>query len=225
MAFELTNRISQIALSRLGAEETTAQDFAHMQYPSWLPLMKFEVHQYTIEDFGSLMTMDTKMGGGLMKLSTIVFTPNSGVNVPFLLIDTMQMGKKNLAYVEYYDLTESGASLPKSESYKEKFAHIPDYEETPAWYVERRTPYSLIKGGKGVSKEELDHMVLFCIDCYLEALNTAEICKENIARLKKFQDEMVELGNPSTKTMTSVLGAGGAENFFRKIVMPVHESK
>lgn len=221
MAFELTSNISSIVTSRLNAEEITAPDFAHMQYPSWLPLMKFEVHQYGIESFGQLMTMDTKMMGGLMKLSTIVFTPNSGVNVPFLLIDTMQMGKKNLAYVEYYDLTEQGSALPKSESYKERFVHIPDYAETPAWYVERRTPYSLIKGGKGVSKKELDQMVLFCIDCYLEALNTAEIREGNIARLKKFQDEMVELGNPSTKTMTSVLGEKGAESFFREIVMPV----
>ena len=32
---------------------------------------------------------------------------------------------------------------------------------------------------------------------------------------------MVEFGNPSTKTMTSVLGEKGAESFFREIVMPV----
>ncbi len=225
MAFELTNKISSIVASRLRAEEITAPDFANMQYPSWLPLMKFEVHQYGIEGFGQLMTMDTKMMGGLMKLSTIVFTPNRGMNIPFLLIDTMQMGKKNLAYVEYYDLTEGGAEPVHADSYKERFSHIPNYDETPAWYIERRTPYSLIKGGKGVSKEDLDNMVLFCLDCYLQAMNTAEVNEENIARLKHFQNEMVELGNPSTKTMTSVLGQQGAEDFFRNIVMPVPDAE
>ena len=222
MAFELTNKISQTITSRLGAEEDTARDYAKMQYPIWLPLMQFEVHQYPINGFGQLMTMDTKMMGGIMKLSTIVFTPSSGIDMPFLLIDTMQMPGKNLAYVEYYDLTKDGAIIPRSEDYKKRFSSIPDYEETPAWYVDRRTPYSLIKGGKGVKKEDLDNMVLYCIDCYLEAMNTAEIKEENIARLKEFQNEMVELGNPSTKTMTKVLGSKeAADYFFQRRVMPI----
>ena len=219
--FELTEKIAAIATARLGAIEETAPDFANMQYPSWLPLMNFEVHQYPIDGFGQLMVMDTKMVGGVMKLSTIVFTPNSGINVPFLLIDTMQMPGKNLAYVEYYDLTKDGADVHLSEKYKERFSDIPDYEETPAWYVERRTPYSLIKGGKGVSKESLDQMVLFCIDCYLESINNAEVKEENIEGLKKFQQEMVELGNPSTATMSKLLGKEGADYFFQRIVMPV----
>lgn len=220
--FELTEKIAAIATSRLGAEEETAPDFANMQYPTWLPLMSFEVHQYPIAGFGQLMMMDTKMVGGVMKLSTIVFTPSSGKNVPFLLIDTMQMPGKNLAYVEYYDLTKDGADVHLSEKYKERFANIPDYEETPAWYVERRTPYSLIKGGKGVKKEDLDQMVLFAIDCYLESVNNAEVNEENIEGLKKFRGEMVELGNPSTATMTKVLGSReAADYFFERIVMPI----
>ena len=220
--FELTEKIAAIATSRLGATEETAPDYANMQYPTWLPLMKFEVHQYPIDGFGQLMTMDTNMAGGLMKLSTIVFTPSGGINVPFLLIDTMQMPGKNLAYVEYYDHTDGGADVHLSENYKDRFSDIPDYEETPAWYVERRTPYSLIKGGKGVKKEKLDEMVLFCIDCYLESINNAETREENVAGLQKFRKEMVELGNPSTATMTKVLGSReAADYFFERIVMPI----
>lgn len=213
-------------MSRLGAEEVTAPDFANIQYPTWLTIMNFEIHQHHIGSFGQLMTMDTKMMGGLMKLSTIVLTPNSGINMPFLLIDTMQMPGKNLAYVEYYDLTENGANMTRSESYKERFSEIPDYDETPAWYIERRTPYSLIKGGKGVKKEKLDEMVLFCLDCYFDAMNSAQVNEKNIENLKKFQDEMVTLGNPSTKTMSKVLGsADAAEYFFRRIVMPMGDEK
>ena len=222
MAFELSSKIAAVVTSRLGATEETAPDYANMQYPSWLPLMKFEVHQYPIEGFGQLMTMDTAAMGGIMKLSTIVFTPSSGINLPLLLIDTMKMPGKNLAYVEYYDHTEDGASIHLSETYKERFAEIPDYDETPAWYVERRTPYSLIKGGKGVSKESLNQMVLFCIDCYLESINDAEVNEENIGKLKAFRKEMVELGNPSTGTMTKVLGSKeAADYFFERIVMPI----
>lgn len=222
MAFELSSKIAAVVTSRLGATEETAPDYANMQYPSWLPLMKFEVHQYPIEGFGQMMTMDTAAMGGIMKLSTIVFTPSSGINLPLLLIDTMKMPGKNLAYVEYYDHSEGGAYVHLSETYKERFAEIPDYEETPAWYVERRTPYSLIKGGKGVSREALDKMVLFAVDCYLESLNGADVNEKNIERLKAFRKEMVELGNPSTATMTKVLGSKeAADYFFERIVMPI----
>lgn len=225
MASELSKKIGELILGRLQGEEDTAPDFANLEYPSWLPMMKFEVHQYKVQSFGQVMTMDTKMLGKVMQLSTIVFTPSSGVNMPFLLIDTMEMiGGKRLAYVEYYDLTDGAAVLPHSESYKERFAEIPDYEETPAWYVNERTPYSLIKGGKGVDKEELLEMVLYCVDCYLAAFNTAEVNAENVARLKEFQGKMIELGNPSTNTMTRVLGSReAADYFFERIVMPVPE--
>ena len=225
MAFELSKKIGEIVCARLQGEEDTAPDFAKMEYPSWLPMMKFEIHQYKVRGFGQVMTMDTKMMGGIMKLSTIVFTPSSGVNMPFLLIDTMEMiGGKNLAYVEYYDLTAGAAVIPNSENYKERFAGIPDYEETPAWYVSERTPYSLIKGGRGADKEELLEMVLYCVDCYLEAFNTAEVNPENVERLKDFQSKMIDLGNPSTKTMTTVLGSKeAADYFFERIVMPVPE--
>ena len=223
MAFELSKKIGEIVCARLQGKEDTAPDFANIKYPTWLPMMKFEIHQYNVRGFGQVMTMDTKMMGGIMNLSTIVFTPSSGVNMPFLLIDTMQMiGGKSLAYVEYYDHTDGAAALPNSEIYRERFSEIPDYEETPAWYVQERAPYSLIKGGKGVDKEELEQMVLYCVDSYLEAFNTAEVNPENIARLKCFQGKMIELGNPSTKTMTKVLGSKeAADYFFEEIVMPV----
>ncbi len=223
MAFELTDKISKIILGRLRGEEVTAPDFAKLQYPTWLPIMDFEIHQYKVQSFGQIMTMDTKMMGGIMKLTTMVFTPSSGIGMPFLLIDTMQMmGGKNLAYVEYYDMTNSGTALPQAENYRERFSEIPDYEETPAWYVKERTPYSLIKGGNGVSKDDLDNMILFCIDCYLEGLNTAEDDPKNLEKLKAFQKRMIEEGNPSTNTMTKVLGSReAADYFFERIVMPL----
>lgn len=219
--FDLTQRISYLLFSYLPAREITPPEYAQMAYPKGFPMMRFEVHQYEVEGFGHFMTMDTAMMGKLMRLSTLVFTPSRGSNVPFLLIDTMQMGKKNLAYAEYYDCTAKGAALPKCDGQKEEFASIPDYQETPAWYIARRTPYSLIKGGKGVEKKQLDEMVLTCVRRYLSAAAGAETSLENLAGLAAFREDMCSLGNPSTKTMSKVLGPRGAEDFFRNVVMPL----
>ena len=65
-------------------------------------------------------------------------------------------------------------------------------------------------------------MVLFAVDCYLESLNVADVNEKNIEKLKAFRKEMVELGNPSTGTMTKVLGSKeAADYFFERIVMPI----
>ena len=66
-----------------------------------MPMMKMKVNKYKFSDFGYIIVMRISMLN-LMRLTTISFTPN-GVNVLFLLIDTISMGKKRLAYVEFYN--------------------------------------------------------------------------------------------------------------------------
>ena len=72
-------------------------------------LMRFHLEQYEAEGLGNLCVLKTRAMLGLMNLLTVVVTPGSGKNVPFLLIDTMDMGKKHLCYVEYYDCTAGDA--------------------------------------------------------------------------------------------------------------------
>lgn len=206
------------------ASEVTPASYAAMKYPKILPVMRFTCRQYALEGFGNLFTMDTNAMGGLMKLTTLVFTPSAGGEVPFLLIDTMEMKKKRLAYVEYYDCTAGGASLPESENQGAEFAALPDYGEKPAWYVAKRTPYSLIKGGEGADTGALDAMVRTCLERYLRAAGNARRDSDNLEGLRAFQRDMLTLGNPSSATLEKVLGKTGAETMFRTAIMPVEAS-
>lgn len=203
------------------ASEVTPAEFAAMKYPKLLPVMRFTCRQYALEGFGNLFTMDTAAMGGLMKLTTLVLTPSAGGEVPFLLIDTMEMRKKRLAYVEYYDCTAKGASLPESEGQRAEFAALPDYVEKPAWYVSRRTPYSLIKGGDGADAGALEAMAKTCLERYLRAAGTARRDNANLEGLRAFQRDMLTLGNPSSATLEKVLEKEGAETMFRTAIMPV----
>lgn len=201
--------------------DITPPQYASMKYPKWLPLMRFACRQYTLEGFGNLFAMETRAMGGLMKLSTMVFTPYSGKSVPFFLVDTMEMKKKRLAYVEYYDCTAKGAALPESEGQAAEFAALPDYAETPAWYTSRRTPYSLIKGGEGADTGALEAMLLTCVDRYLKGAKEAPTDPDNLPGLRDFQRDMLVLGNPSSGTLSKVLGKEGAELAFKTAIMPV----
>ena len=181
-------------------------------------MMRFRLEQYEAEGLGNLCVLRTKAMLGLMKLVTVVVTPNSGKNVPFLLIDTMDMGKKHLCYVEYYDCTAEGADRDLLLAAGAPYADIADYAERPAWYVSERMAGSLIKTG---DRTRLEQMALDALVAYREQAAAAPVKEENIAGLRAFQQRMVQEGNPSTAALTRTLGREGAETFFETVVMPV----
>ena len=182
------------------------------------PLMRFRLKQYAVEGLGNLCVLNTRAMLGLMKLTTVVVTPSSGKNVPFLLIDAMDMGKKHLCYVEYYDCTADGADKDLLLAAGAPYADAADYAEKPAWYVSERMAGSLIKTG---DKARLERMALDALNAYAAQAAAAPVKPENAAGLKAFQQRMVKEGNPSTAALTRTLGREGAEAFFRTVVMPV----
>ena len=181
-------------------------------------MMRYALEQYAVEGLGNLCVLRTRAMLGLMKLVTVVVTPNSGKNVPFLLIDTMDMGKKHLCYVEYYDCTAEGADRDLLLAAGAPYADIADYAERPAWYVSERMKGSLIKTG---DRTRLEQMALDALVAYREQAAAAPVKEENLAGLRAFQQRMVQEGNPSTAALTRTLGKEGAEAFFRTVVMPV----
>ena len=181
-------------------------------------MMRFRLEQYAAQGLGNLCVLRTRVMLGLMELTTVVVTPGSGRNVPFLLIDAMDMGKKHLCYVEYYDCTAAGADRDLLLAAGAPYADVADYAEKPVWYVSERMAGSLIKTG---DKARLDKMARDALEAYVAQAAAAPVKAENTAGLKAFQERMVREGNPSTAALTRTLGREGAEVFFRTVVMPV----
>ena len=181
-------------------------------------MMRFHLEQYEVEGLGNLCVLKTRAMLGLMNLLTVVVTPSSGKNVPFLLIDTMDMGKKHLCYVEYYDCTAGGADKDLLLAAGAPYADVPDYGEKPAWYISERMAGSLIKTG---DRARLTQMALDALTAYARQAAAAPVKPENLEGLKAFQQRMIREGNPSTAALTRTLGREGAETFFETTVMPV----
>lgn len=203
-------------------EEVPADEYSRMRYPKALPFIRFMVDRYWIEGFGHLMIMRTTALFGMMVLVTGSFTPSSGLPVPYLLIDMMQMKKKRTVFVEYYDCTANGAAAPELEQLKEKYACIPDYNEKPAWYIEERMPCSLIKGSADGNEDSLCCMVHESVRAYAALCKAAPVSEKNLEGLRNFQRRMITEGNPSSATMEKMLGREGAKAFFLNVVMPVN---
>ncbi len=203
------------------AQEVPADAYSRMKWPKILPLMRFTVDRYAAKDYGHLMVMQTKAMGGLMRLVTVSFTPSAGGTVPYLLIDCMAMRQKRTVFVEYYDCTAGGATVPSLDALKNAYADVPEYEEKPAWYVGERMGCSLIKGVSDGSETRLVSMVRDSVEAYLSLCAAAPKDPNNLSKLRAFQNRMITEGNPSSSTMERVLGKAGAEAFFRTAVMPI----
>lgn len=193
-------------------------EYAHLKYPKHLPMMKMDVYQYALDGFGSIMVMNTSMMS-LMKLSTVSFTPNQGKDVPFLLVDSMSMMNKRLAYVEFYNTTAK--TYPTLVRLDEKYRKIKDYQEKDAWYVPERMRGSLIKCGTKKEEDMLMDMILDALSSYKEVIDKAGVDPENHKRLSAFATRMLQEGNPSSATLEKVLGKEKATDFFRQVVMPM----
>lgn len=200
------------------AERKNLGDYAILKYPKHLGMMKMKVNRYDVSGFGSIMVMNTSMMG-MMKLNTLSFTPSEGKNVPFLLIDTMSMGKKRIAYVEFYNTTEK--SFPELSRLKEKYRSVKDYGEKDAWYVKERMEGSLIKCGTKKEEGALMDMVVDALTLYRDESESADKDPNNIVRLSAFSERMIHEGNPSSATLEKVLGKEKAVDFFRQVVMPL----
>ncbi len=204
---------------RFPLTELPAGGYASMRSPRLLPVLRFSVRRYAAEGLGNLFTMYTRGMGGLMQLATLVCTPNAGTDAPLLLVDVMAMAKKRAVFVEYYDLTAKGADCPALLRVAARYAQIADYPEKPAWYIEERAPYSLIKGGS--DEAALLSMLADSVAAYADGCREKTVPRaENLAGLRAFVDRMAIEGNPSSAAMRRVLGESGAERFFRMAVMP-----
>ena len=216
----LTERIYAYVNELEGLKETTEELYREMKYPKLLPMMRFETKRYRA-DPGSIFEMKTRAMGGAMELLTLSFTPDTGKDLPFLLIDTMSMKKKALAYVEYYDCTGKKLRFSELDRIKEKYSYLPDYAEKDAWYISERMPASLIKGGEGADENALFEMVRESIDEYFELSMKAGTDENNLKGLSLLRDRMINEGNPSSGTMEKVLGKDGYIRFYKTCVMPL----
>ena len=129
-------------------------------------------------------------GFGIMKLLTVVFTPNLEKDIPLVIIDFIKMGNKITVFVEFYlsHMTRI-ENIRKFESRLEylnsKYTAIENYIETPNWYTPLRHKYSPLKKGKVKDNSIFCEMVLEYLGEYLKYTNEEMyIINKKISNLK-----------------------------------------
>ena len=193
--------------------------YTNMKYPKLLPVMRFRVDRYSIRGFGQVMVMHTttKMG---MELITMSFMPSECVDLPYLLVDAMNMKKKRCVFVEYYGCGMEEFTDDALKDVYDDYRDLPDYEEKENWYVKERMPYSLIKTGE---PDELISMTEDSVRAYLGSISHTRFIPEYKDKLRSFRERMITQGNPSSKTLNMLLKEDGARTFMESVIMPLKE--
>ena len=217
MIVELKQKVLEASEAAAVSRKRPADRYSAMKYPKWPALMRFAVDQYDLEGFGHLMSMHTttKMG---MELITFSFMPKEGLTVPYFLLDAMSMKKKRCVFAEFYGCGYEPLSEEALFSVHEKYASLPEYAEKENWYIRERRPYSLIKTGE---EGDLIKMAEDMTRAYLAGISGAGKDPAYAKKLLAFRERMITEGNPSSKTLTMLLGADGAVQFMKDVVMPV----
>lgn len=216
---ELRSRITAVFADE-HMTEIPKDEFSAAKYPKLLPVMSCTVDRFRLEGFGHMMTMHGKAKIG-MEILTVAMMPYEGSAVPFMLADAVLTNKKCTVMVEYYDCTAGKPAQPLLEEIARKYSDLAAYDEKPAWYTGERASYSLIKEGSP-DDSRLEECILDSFRAYRESFHAAgkdETCPEG---LKAFRYRMIHEGNPATEIMNKVLGKDGAEEFFKKCVMPLN---
>lgn len=187
-------------------------------------LMKFNVRQYAVEEFGNLSVMTVNMG--VMQMASFVLTPYKK-DAPMLSMDLMYILGKRKAYTEFFNLT-SDASTPEYteflgtlSSLSEKYSSLEDIEMKPAWYDDLLT-VSLHKNGGRKDDNRIQELFRDSVSLYinasgkLEPLSDSETA-EKIKITQEYSDNLISKGGISTDVFKKELGAEKTKEFFDKV--------
>lgn len=212
-------------------EEYDLDEFKSFNYPKLIHLIKFNVHQYRAAEFANIAVLEADSIAG-MSILTVVFTPEAGEDIPFVIFDYVKTKNNFTVFIEFYD--DYMFSINQKKLFEQilsekehKYNFINDYEEKPAWYTRRRCRYSPLKFGSINEQKDVEEMIEDYINEYLNFAslkkNDNEKFSDSIEKIRSEQlQELLELlivkGNPSSKIINKALGKEKADLFYRNVV-------
>lgn len=187
-------------------------------------IMKFDVDQYDVKDFGNLSVM--KMNMGFMQMASFVLTPYEK-DVPMLSMDFIYVLGDRKTYTEYYDLTadknspEYSGVLTELKKLDERYFTLEDLKTTPAWYDDLMT-VAIHKQATSKEDEKICKLFGDSVGLYMDASKRLEKMPAD-ARTKKlgitqeYCDRLIEKGGVSTDVFKKELGAEKTKDFFDNV--------
>lgn len=174
-------------------------------------VVKFENEAWTVEGAGNLFAM--KMTGffGLIKMETVVFSPENR-DLSFLSSDAIHAGETDTVIMEMDRSALHEEDLSAFEVLKERYAHLEDYKAAPRWYDSWHLSSTICKMGKKQTAE-LEQFARDYIDIYLQELRKAPECDplEKRAATAEYAQKLIREGGAAVDSMKKMIGDARTE--------------
>lgn len=220
---ELKNNIINMVSDSFEINKVQTSFINEFYYPKSIHVLKFNIEQYDIKGLGNMAILKGR-GFGIINFLTVVFTPNTKKDIPFVIVDFINMGNKITVFVEFYlkhiyakeNIKTFENRLQKLNT---KYEKIKNYIESPNWYTPLRCKYSPLKKGKAKDYNLFSQLIMDNIDEYLKYVKDSEytLDDKNI-KLETFINDLIYKGNPSSAVLEKALGEDGMKRLFKEII-------
>ena len=181
--------------------------------------MRFDNETYKIEGIGNLMIINMSSIFNLMKMNTIVITPQYK-DLSFINIDHIKVNKKNTLIIEMYESCINETDLNKLNELKDKYKNIKEYKIKEAWYDSIRYPCSI---SKITNDKELNEIIMDYLNNYLDLLSLANNCDYDLKNKKNsdYVNRLIEEGGTAVNSLNKIIGKEKCSELIRRYMFNI----
>ena len=178
--------------------------------------MKFQLQSYDWADCACVSYLTMRAFFGLMKMETLICTPNTK-DLPLYSYDLISAFGRRTLLIEVYDTQVEPVDLSTLQAVKESYCDLKDKVMKPAWYDSLRLPPSTCKVGPA---SRLSALSTGMTTAYLDLFATARTVDLAVktARNSAYVEGLISNGGPAINTIRQMLGNQPAETLFRRFL-------
>ena len=167
----------------------------------------FYNHSYSIIGIGSLFTMELRAMFGLMKMQTIVISPQYK-DLDFCNVDAIHAMANDTILLEMYRSSSQKADLSEFEDLAARVKNLTDYESAPRWYDSYKRSSCIGKKGVGAKRIHLELTKQY-VSLYLDLLRKAPYCdySEKQQLTNEYVSQLIENGGAAVDSLSKMIGA------------------
>lgn len=178
--------------------------------------MKFTLEAWHADGLGHVSYMKASGFFGLMKMDTLIITPEN-IDLPLLSYDRIKAMGNDTLIIELYDTTITPYDASPLGEVKKRYQEIPERDPGKHWYDDIKLKESISKKGKDSKK--IDMLADEYITAYIRS--SAPEVKDRERKKEKTEYYVTGLlsnGGPSTDVFMKKLGNEKTEKLFEKIL-------
>lgn len=210
----MTDRLLSMISERFVLTKIDAGEFSRLKVNG----MDFHISSYRAEGLGHVSVMRAKGFFGLMRMDTLMLTPEY-VDLPLYSYDRIYAMSNDTLIVELYDTLTGPLDLSSLSDVNERYSQLTERYAGEHWYDSIKLPQSISKKAKKAQTAQMDKLAYEHFLAYLSiGANEVSDTSEKRTRSSEYVEGLLCHGGPSTDVFKKALGEEKTARLFREVL-------